>query len=300
MEKTSSVLDDGMSLEGSTAEPRRAVVHHFDQLIDLYEELWGEHIHHGYWDLDWPDIHRYEAQLRTVRELIAYGRVPEGSRVLDSGCGIGASAQVLVRDLGCRIDGITISTEQVRRAQEKAVQSDLAERIEFRLADAMKTDYAGGTFDAVWSLKSCELMPDKRAYLAECLRVLKPGGTLVVATWCSHDDQLRPAEVRLLRRMYRGLAVPFVLPLAHYRDICEDLGFCEVDTADSTDNVHATCKLSTEILKPITRNPWLTLRLVRTKGLEVLRTATSVPLMKRLYDEGIMRYGVFRATKPHW
>ncbi|MDX2678862.1 methyltransferase domain-containing protein [Streptomyces sp. NY05-11A] len=298
MKKASSVLDDGMSLEGSAAELHRAVVHHFDQLVDLYEELWGEHIHHGYWDLDRPDVHRYEAQLRTVRELIAYGSIPGGGRVLDSGCGIGASAQVLVRDLGCRVDGITISAEQVRRAREKAVQSGLAERIEFRLTDAMKTDYAEGTFDAVWSLESCELMPDKRAYLAECLRVLKPGGTLVVATWCSRDGHLDPAEVRLLRRMYRGLTIPYVLPLAQYRDICEDLGFCEVDTADWTDNVRATWKLSTEILKPITRNPWLMLRLLRAKGLEVLRTSTSVPLMKRLYGEGIMRYGVFRATKP--
>ncbi|MFH8935225.1 hypothetical protein [Streptomyces griseosporeus] len=40
------------------------------------------------------------------------------------------------------------------------------------------------------------------------------------------------------------------------------------------------------------------LRLLRAKRLEVLRTATSVPPTKRLHHEGIIRYGVFSATKP--
>ncbi|MGW2486512.1 methyltransferase domain-containing protein [Streptomyces sp. NPDC001606] len=298
MKKAGSVLDDGMSLDGSADALHKAVAHHFDQLVDLYEELWGEHIHHGFWDPDRPEVHRHEAQLRTVRELIAYGGVPEGGRVLDSGCGIGASAQVLARDLGCRVEGITISGEQIRRAAEKAAQAGLADRVGFRLMDAMRTDYADDTFDAVWSLESCELMTDKRAYLAECLRVLKPGGKLVVATWCSRDDRLTGSEVRLLRKMYRGLAVPYVLPLSHYRDICTDLGFSAVDTADWTDSVRATWRISADIVKPIARNPRLMVKLIRAKGLEVLRMSHSVPLMKRLYDENIMRYGVFRATKP--
>lgn len=37
----SSVLDDGMSLEGSAAEPHRAVVHHFAQLVDPHLMRYG-------------------------------------------------------------------------------------------------------------------------------------------------------------------------------------------------------------------------------------------------------------------
>ncbi|MFL6140743.1 MAG: methyltransferase domain-containing protein [Labedaea sp.] len=290
--------DDGMSLTGSAEELHDAVVNHFDQLIDLYEDLWGEHIHHGYWDLDRPDVHRHEAQLRTVRELIAYGDLPTGGRILDSGCGIGASSIVLAGELDCAVHGITISAEQVRRATEKAERAGVADKTTFRLMDALKTDYEDNTFDAIWSLESCELMPDKQAYLAECLRVLKPGGKLVVATWCSRDDKLNPAEVRLLRKMYRDFVTPYVLPLDHYGKLCNDLGFVEVDTVDWTDNVRDTWKLSADIVKPLVRNPVLIVKLIRAKGLDIFRFFNSVPLMKKLYDQGIMHYGVFRATKP--
>jgi len=40
------------------------------------------------------------------------------------------------------------------------------------------------SFDLVWACESGEHMPDKKAYVDEMVRVLKPGGTLVIACWC--------------------------------------------------------------------------------------------------------------------
>lgn len=40
------------------------------------------------------------------------------------------------------------------------------------------------SFDLVWACESGEHMPDKKAYVEEMVRVLKPGGTLVIACWC--------------------------------------------------------------------------------------------------------------------
>jgi tocopherol O-methyltransferase len=287
-----------MSLAGSVEDLHRAVRNHYDQLIDLYEEMWGEHIHHGYWDRDRPDVHRHEAQQRTVQELIAFGQVPTGARVLDSGCGIGASSILLAGQLGCQVDGITLSAEQVRRATEKAEQAGLAGRTRFRLMDAMHTEYDNDTFDVVWSLESCELMPDKRDYLAECYRILKPGGRLIVATWCSRDDQLNPAEVRLLRKLYRDFAISFVIPLDRYAKLCADVGYLDVEAIDWTENVRDTWKLSAEIVKPLVRRPSTVMRLIRAKGLDTFRFLNSVPLMRKAYDRDVMHYGTFRATKP--
>jgi tocopherol O-methyltransferase len=289
--------DTGLSLTGSVEELHDAVREHYDKLIDLYEQLWGEHIHHGYWDLDRPDVPRHQAQERTTRELTAFARLPEGARVLDAGCGIGASALLLATGHGCEVDGITLSEEQVGRAQEKAAAAGVADRVRFRLMDAMATDYDDETFDAVWAMESCELMPDKKAFLAECLRVLKPGGTLAVATWCSRDDRLAPAEVRLLRRLYRDFAISFVLPLDHYAELCAELGLTDVETADWTDHVRATWKLSADIVKPVVRDPRVVRDLIRAKGFNTFRFLNSVPLMKQAYDKNVMRYGVFRATK---
>lgn len=290
--------DTGLTFEGRVEDLHRAVRDHYDKLIDLYEEMWGEHIHHGYWDLDDLGVSRHEAQRRTVSELIAFADVPPGARVLDSGCGVGASSIILARDLGCDVDGITLSREQVRRATEKAAEAGVTGETRFLLMDAMHSTYPDDTFDVVWSLESCELMPDKRAYLAECARVLKPGGKLVVATWCSRDDRLDPSEVRLLRRLYRDFAVSHVLPLDRYRKLCEEVRLVDVAAADWTEHVRTTWKLSADIARPLARDPLFVWKLIRAKGLDVFRFVNSVPLMKKAYDRDVMHYGVFCATKP--
>lgn len=293
-----TIEDTGLTLDGSVEKLHRAVRDHYDKLIDLYEQMWGEHIHHGYWDPDQPALQRHQAQRRLVQEMIAFGAVPAGSRVLDSGCGIGASAIMLARDLGCEVEGITLSEEQVRRANEKSAEASVAQHTRFRVMDAMHTDYEDATFDVVWSLESCELMPDKRGYLAECARLLRPGGRLVVATWCSRDDQLKPTEVRLLRRIYRDFAVSFVLPIEHYARLCAELGYVDFEASDWTAHVRATWKVSGDIVKPLVRDPSFVWRLIRAKGFDTFRFIKSVPLMKQAYDRNIIRYGVFRATKP--
>jgi len=131
--------------------------------------------------------------------------------------------------MGSQVSGITLSTEQVRRANELAGEQDV-KNAEFQVMDALKMTYPvrgsmGGSelssiktgveeekregtmsksaayfcpsapspspttkqdnsFDLVWACESGEHMPDKKAYVEEMVRVLKPGGTLVIACWC--------------------------------------------------------------------------------------------------------------------
>jgi tocopherol O-methyltransferase len=291
-------MDTGLTCTTPVAELHKAIEEHYDSLIHIYEDLWGEHIHHGYWDSGDPHTDRRIAQERMVRELISFAPVPADARVLDTGCGVGASAVYLARELGCRVDGITLSAKQVGRAKEKAREAGVDDRTDFRRAEATKTGYPEGTFDVVWALEICELMPDKMRFLAECRRVLKPGGVLVVATWCARDDRLSPAEVRLLRRIYRDFVISHVLWLDEYEQICRELAFDNVRTVDWTANVRATWNLSTEIVRPFVRDPSYVWKLVHAKGIEVFRFLNSVPLMKQAYDRGVMRYGVFCGTKP--
>jgi ubiquinone/menaquinone biosynthesis C-methylase UbiE len=53
--------------------------------------------------------------------------------------------------------------------------------------DALKMDFPDNSFDLVWGCESGEHMPDKAKYVEEMTRVLKPGGTLVIATWCQRE-----------------------------------------------------------------------------------------------------------------
>jgi len=286
-----------LAFAGEERELHDSIRRHYDGLIDLYEELWGEHIHHGYWDPGVP-AGRHAAQARMVDEVAAFGGLARECRVADLGCGIGATGIHLAGKLGCRVDGVTLSVAQVRRGRQKVRQAGAVGQVEFVLADALRTPLAEGSYDVVWSLESCELMPDKLAFLREGLRLLKPGGQLVVATWCSRDAALTPQETTLLRRIYRDFAAAYVLPLDAYRTLCGEAGFEAIDTADWTEQARATWNLSVDIVKPFVRNASFIWRLVREKGTDTFRFLNSVPLMKRAYDQGLMHYGVFRARRP--
>ena len=84
----------------------------------------------------------------------------------------------------------------------------------------------------------------------------------------------------------------------HYARLCSEVGFTEVHTADWTERVRATWTLSTDIVKPLLRDPTFVWNLGRANRSDIYRFVNSVPLMKQAYDRNVMRYGVFTAVKP--
>ena len=103
-------------------------------------------------------------------------------RVLDVGCGTG----YLLRQLAARcpeetLDGIDAAPPMIKVA-EAAVAADPATRgrIGFRVGTAERLPWPDGTFDLVVSTTSFDHWADQRAGLAECARVLGPGGRLVL------------------------------------------------------------------------------------------------------------------------
>ena len=54
--------------------------------------------------------------------------------------------------------------------------------------DALAMEFEDDSFDMVWACESGEHMPDKKKYVEEMTRVLKPGGTIVIACWCQREE----------------------------------------------------------------------------------------------------------------
>lgn len=63
--------------------------------------------------------------------------------------------------------------------------------VNFQVMDALAMEWPDESFDLVWACESGEHMPDKKKYVEEMVRVLKPGGTLVIACWCQREEGSR-------------------------------------------------------------------------------------------------------------
>lgn len=122
-------------------------------------------------------------RLEHVRQDIA-ARVTARSRVLDIGCGTGALALMLARK-GAHVTGIDIAPSMLSQAAQRVCEGELATRVELRELGAVDLDTAFQSegFDAVVStLVFSELSDDEIEYtLAECWRILRPGGQLLIA-----------------------------------------------------------------------------------------------------------------------
>src|SRR4051812_28214092 len=149
---------------GSSPEPISGadVARHYDQLDRYYREIWGEHVHHGYWKTgrETPE----EAARAMVDAVIERAKIKAGMSVLDVGCGYGATARVLARECGAQVTGVTISEMQYRHAMEgRRPESNPT----FILEDWLQNRREPDSFDVVIAIESTEHMPDKQRVFSE-------------------------------------------------------------------------------------------------------------------------------------
>jgi ubiquinone/menaquinone biosynthesis C-methylase UbiE len=125
----------------------------------------------GFWDL---------IGKRTITNL----KLQTGAKILDVGCGTGASALPAAQAVGKNgsVVGVDLASRLLDRARAKALAAGL-DNIEFRLADMTALNYPDGAFDAVVSVFSIFFVPDLEGLVRELWRMVRPGGKLAVTTW---------------------------------------------------------------------------------------------------------------------
>jgi tocopherol O-methyltransferase len=271
----------------------------YDASSGLWESVWGEHMHHGYYGAD-GQTHkeRRQAQIDLIDAVVDWAgleRLAPEARILDVGCGIGGSSLYLAEKFGAIATGITLSPVQANRATERAAAAGLSQRASFQVANALAMPFANDSFDLVWSLESGEHMPDKTQFMQECLRVLKPGGTLVLVTWCHRDLQEGPlssGEQALLEAIYQVYCLPYVLSLAEYEAIARHLNIQNLQTADWSTavapfwDVVIDSALTPAALLGLAQSGWTT-----------IQAALGLGLMQQGYRSGLIRFGLLQGHK---
>lgn len=130
-----------------------------------------------------------------LRHLLRFANLPSGLRVLDVGTGNGRLALMLAEDGAREVVGIDISPAMLEVAEYLRAISDSAsaQRVNYRLAAAQNLPFRSEGFDAV----VCRLILHHTHWpedlLRELVRVLRPGGTLILADLLAADDPVRRA-----------------------------------------------------------------------------------------------------------
>ncbi|HYR84637.1 MAG TPA: class I SAM-dependent methyltransferase [Terriglobia bacterium] len=261
---------------------------HYDRLSSYYRTLWGDHIHHGYWDKNQSPG---QAQVALVEKLAERAEIRAGSRVLDVGCGLGASAIWLAHELKCSVLGLTISPAQLEMARARAIEEGLEERVRFQVEDANSLKYVE-LFDVVWVIECSEHLFDKAAFIRAAAAALRPGGVFALCAWLKSDG-IQSGEYReIVDRVCRRMLCPSLASKSEYCAWMADAGF-RVRTAE--DITHAVSKTWDVCLK-IPRLPMVRriLGAADPATLEFIRSFTDIA---DAYAQGAMSYGMFTANK---
>lgn len=276
----------------------------YDRSSALWESVWGEHMHHGYYPSGPGRSNGHHdpraAQAQLIDELLRFGRVEKASQILDLGCGVGGSALVLARKFGAQVTGITLSPVQAARARARAAEQGFSNvgvdaQTRFMVEDALTVRFCDGSFDLVWSLESAEHIPDKLALFRRCHQMLSPDGKLLLATWCHRSEAEAPlsrSDRALLKRICRAYALPPWVAPEPLADAARREGFSEVRTEDWSEHVQP---FWSDVIASALR-PRSLVGLVGS-GWTTVKAALAVLLMKEGFRRGLVRYTVLSALR---
>jgi tocopherol O-methyltransferase len=212
-----------------------AVAAHYDQLDRYYREIWGDHVHHGYWLTGSETV---EQAVEALVDLLADRLdLHPGQELCDIGCGYGATAQYLASRHNLHVTGMTVSGAQAAQARARVAR---AGNVSIQHGDWLENGLPANSFDRAYAIESSEHMPDKQRFFDEAFRTLKPGGLLAVCAWLACDNP-RPWQVRhLLEPICREGRLPDMGEEADYLAMAQRSGFDVVSVKDLSDRVSRT------------------------------------------------------------
>eukprot|EP00798_Chlamydomonas_sp_ICE-L_P008462 gene8462-4905_t len=284
---------------------KKGIASFYDESSGLWENMWGEHMHHGYYPKGGAPKSNLQAQIDMIDESLAWAGITEATKasgglsreMVDVGCGIGGSSRYISKKFNCTTTGITLSPKQAARGNEITAAVGMADVASFQVADALDQPFADNSFDLVWSMESGEHMPDKKKFVSELSRVCMPGGRVLVVTWChrvlKEGESLSETEASLLERINEAYYLPKWCSVADYEKLFSEAGLVDIKTANWSEEVAPFWKavidsaLTGEGIQGLFKAGWTTI-----KG------ALVMPLMAQGFSMGLIKFNLITGRQP--
>jgi len=259
-----------------------AIRRHYDVMSLWYRLFWGEHLHHG-WFSSGEESPR-KSQVEMLRQCASMVEMRQGARVLDVGCGYGGTAIYLASEFGCRVDGLSLSSRQLRIARRRARSADLGMLANFQLQDAETFNYPTNRYDFAWTMESSEHFDNKLEYCRRVRNTLRRNGRLLLAAWTGSMEHSR------VRSVARHFVCPRLWTAEEYLDAIQASGMQVEQVLDATFFVMPTWQIC---LRRIER-----FRKVRVFFPQEVRSfAEGVAVILDAYLSGELTYTVLTARR---
>jgi len=168
---------------------RRDVRYHYDLGNDLYEAFLDPSMTYScaYFEHEGQPLE--DAQQAKYRRLCEKLRIGPEHHVLEVGCGWGGFAIHAARERGCRVTGITLSTEQAAEARRRVAEAGLSDQIGIVICDYRQMQ---GAYDRIVSIEMIEAVgyDGLPAYFANLDRLLAPEGVIGIQAITVPDQRL--------------------------------------------------------------------------------------------------------------
>ncbi|ETW95636.1 MAG: hypothetical protein ETSY1_29770 [Candidatus Entotheonella factor] len=153
--------------------------------------------------------------IEVVEVLAERAGIRRHHHVLDVCSGMGGPARWLAHRIGCRVTGLDITASRVEAAQRLSQRVHLDHLVDFVHGDATAMPLPEASYDVVISQEAWLHIPAKPGVVAECTRVVKPGGIIAFT-----DVILRaPLGPEAESRMASEMQAPGVSSIDHYLEL---------------------------------------------------------------------------------
>ena len=272
----------------------------YDQSTPLWEEIWGDHLHHGYYPNGSAEgVDHRAAQVDMIDRALDWASISNKKNILDVGCGLGGSSRYFARKWGkdVKATGVTLSPVQVARGNRLGEEQGLDEQVNLQVADALNMPFEDGKFDFVYSMESGEHMPDKKKFVGELARVCAPNGRILIVTWChrnlkENETELNEDEQKLLKRICDAYYLPAWCSSDDYVKLMKAEGLKDIRTEDWSLEVRPFWRA---VIK--TALTWRGVLGLFKSGPETLRGALVMPLMTKGLKDGTIAFNLLTCVK---
>ncbi len=180
----------------------------------LWEMLMGEQIHvGGYQDTE---------------KLAEKAGITSDTKVLDVCSALGGPARQLAKNYGCYVTGLDATRRMHDEAIHRTEAAGLADKIEYKLGNALDMPFRASTFDVVWGQDAWCYITDKERLIKECARVVKPGGLVAFTDWLESGPINEQEWLALLTFM----VFPYMETLDGYVTLAEAAGLQIIEKED--------------------------------------------------------------------